>query len=131
MDRRKLAEVLAGATPETLREDARLSENIADNLLAQVANIQYGSDDTPAVAIPVMLGNADMHNRLAALALAIAEMQERSERAIAQDPARPHVVHWSVDVNVGQADWIIGDVGANAERTLPAALAHLLTGEEG
>ena len=65
--------------------------------------------------------------RLAALALAVAEMQERAARVIPQNPERPHVIHWSADA-VGGMDWIAGDVGDNAERTLPAALAALLEG---
>jgi hypothetical protein len=36
-------------------------------------------------------------------------------------------IFWSADP-VGGMDWIHGDVGVNAERTLPAALAALLEG---
>ena len=105
--RTALSAALEPATVEQLREDA-----------ADLCESVESFDEDTAARL----------RRMAALALAVAEMQERSVNAIPQDPTRPHVIFWGVDPNVGMADWIAGDVGDNAERSLPAALASLLRG---
>jgi hypothetical protein len=103
----RIVSALREATGEQLREDA--------DLFAQLALAADSIIET------------HHYRRASALALAVAEMQERSANAIRQNPERPHVIFWSADP-VGGMDWIHGDVGVNAERTLPAALAALLEG---
>ena len=110
--RARLAAALQGATSETLREDAQFVTEIA-------AHLEMYIPDAGPVPFPPIAA------RLAALALAVAEMQERAASAIPQQADRPHVVFWSAD-SVGGMDWIIGDVGDNAERSLMAALAAFL-----
>ena len=104
MSNDQLADALAGATVEMLREDAAALLPWARAMSSEMSPRFY---------------------RFAALALAVAKMQEGSVNAIPQNPERPHVIFWSVD-ECGMADWINGDVGDNAERSLPAALAALL-----
>ena len=103
----RIVAALREATGETLREDAEV-----------FARVAYESRHP---------GEQARCNRASAVLLAVAEMQERAASAIPQNPERPHVIHWSADA-VGGMDWIAGDVGDNAERTLPAALAALLEG---
>lgn len=108
MDRNALADALAGATVEQLREDAEW--------LAGEARFEERHGD---------LGRVPRWERLAALALAVATMQERGEEAIEQNPDRPHILSWMVGAD-GGVDWVAGDVGDFGANTLPAALAALV-----
>jgi hypothetical protein len=106
----RIVSALREATARDLRDDAECMMRDAAR-----CNVLVADDERP------------MLYRLAALALAVAEMQARAASAIPQNPERPHVIFWSADA-VGGMDWIMGDAGVNGERTLPAALAALLEG---
>jgi hypothetical protein len=120
--RTRCADALAGATVEQLREDAFRAGIIASNLRVQVEYIRKWTDDTPQVVIPVMLENAAMHDRLAALALAIAHASTTSDARIEQ---------------AGRAEYLILDIpmpdthtmGYGACDLIPA-LAALLRGTD-
>lgn len=96
-DRTALADALHGSTAWELAEDARLVS-------------LFRKHGTP---IP-----ADTLDRLAALALATAEMQERGEKS-----CNGVLPTWRVQPE-GDAAWHID----SAQTTLPAALAQLLRG---
>jgi hypothetical protein len=113
--RKRCADALRGATVETLREDA-------DDLLGQVEVLSAGiaagfaNEDDPHIAL---------WNRLAALCLAVAAMQERPTRMVYEDTMwdeeEDEPSRWAVRVPMTMA----------YERfpTLPAALAALIEGE--
>lgn len=96
-DRTVLADALQGATVEMLREDAE----------AMMLAVRYERPDSPA---------QPRIRRLAALALAVAEMQEHG--AFVDGGALP----WTLDL--GGCD----DQTDVTHPTLPAALAKLLRG---
>lgn len=102
--RARLADALEGATPEMLREDAEFGHGLAAH---------------PSLND----GGRDALRRLAALALAVAEMQERGVRAASRHP------DWFV-TDGGGLDWW-HESSPEVARSLPSALAALLRTSEG
>lgn len=111
-DRPVLADALAGATVEMLREDAALAVGYARRVGMDIETCEE---------------DADRLRRLAALALAVAEMQERSTRVARESGYDPADVRWSVDAD-GDTAWFDGHMYNREPQTLPAALAFLLRG---
>ena len=109
-DRTVLADALESASVEMLREDADYHVEAA-RILDLFA---WPHDPQP---------NADLaarHRRMAALALAVAEMQERSVQTTDKHP------DWYLGID-GSVAWT-DEPSPMVAQTLPAALASLLRG---
>ena len=109
LDRAALADALASASPETLREDAEVCRSA----------LAYAGNDRTAASL----------QRLAALALATAALMERAEREASNVGYNPSEVRWTVDSD-GDTHWRGARIYDDEPRTLPAALAALLKGDQ-
>ena len=106
LDRAALADALASATAETLREDAEICRSA----------LAHAGNDRTAASL----------RRLAALALACAEWSERPTRLTPFDNS------WDDD-SVTPMPWALRvpmTMAYTHHRTLPAALAALLKGDQ-
>lgn len=74
------------------------------------------------------LDEASRYRRLAALALAVARMQELAEREASKVGYNPREVRWTVDSD-GDTHWHDAHMYSEVPRTLPAALSAMLSDE--
>lgn len=111
LDRAADADALASATAETLTMDALEMELWATHMMTDVPETRQ------------------RYRRLAALALATATLMERAEREASNVGYNPSEVRWTVDSD-GDTHWRGARIYDDEPRTLPAALAALLKGDQ-